>query len=174
MRDIADALGKSVGNITYHYKKKADLIQAIVERQYGELEELELSDKTDLNGLDKQLVSMLDIQGRFRFYFIAILDLRNEFPMIAEFQAKVRQRLIKHFDLLFGHFVEVGIFRPFRDRTQRKSIAGAVVYLMMSWIQQNGNSENGDEREQIDIVWALVYSNLTEKGIAQYRKQIAK
>nr|HML49665.1 helix-turn-helix domain-containing protein [Clostridia bacterium] len=30
MRDVASAAGISVGNLTYHYKKKEDLIEAVV------------------------------------------------------------------------------------------------------------------------------------------------
>lgn len=34
MRNIADALGISVGNLTYHYKRKEDLIEAVLMEQH--------------------------------------------------------------------------------------------------------------------------------------------
>ena len=46
MRDVADALGISVGNLTYHFKKKEDLIEAVIidqhrgYRKHGEIKTL--------------------------------------------------------------------------------------------------------------------------------------
>ena len=34
MRNIADALGISVGNLTYHFKRKEDLVEAVVLEQH--------------------------------------------------------------------------------------------------------------------------------------------
>ena len=67
MRDVADALGISVGNLTYHFKKKEDLIEAVIidqhrgYRKHGEI-------KT-LAALDGFLRYITEHHDKHQYYF---------------------------------------------------------------------------------------------------------
>jgi hypothetical protein len=44
------------------------------------------------------------------------------------------------------------------------------VLLMMSWIQQISQDETEQHDELLNIVWSILYFNLTEKGIDLYNQ----
>lgn len=174
MRDIADATDKSVGNITYHYKKKSDLICAIVELQYEDLQSLDLKTDVDVVGFNKELRQMLEFQKKYYFYFSNMIELRNTDHEILEFQTKVRKELILHFVKIFENFEKKGIFRISSNQGLHQHLAIGIVLLMMSWVQQISPEETELHEGLLDIVWSILYFNLTEKGIDLYNQVFLK
>ncbi|MDF2986173.1 MAG: transcriptional regulator, TetR family [Eubacterium sp.] len=172
MRDIADAANKSVGNITYHYKKKSDLICAIVELLYEDFQSLNLKTDVSLIDFNEQLKTMLNFQKRYFFYFSNMIELRKNYPEISEFQIKVRKKLIMHFSEIIENFEQKEIFRTAPGKKLREHLAKGIVLLMMSWIQQNSDEAMEQYGELINIVWSILYFNLTEKGIKLYNQVV--
>jgi AcrR family transcriptional regulator len=170
MRDIADATNKSVGNITYHYKKKSDLICAIVELQYEDLKSLYLKSDVSIMDFNEQLKTMLQFQKKYYFYFSNMIELRKNYHEILEFQSKVRKMLIIHFSRIIENFEKKEIFRASPNEKLRTYWANGIVLLMMSWIQQISQDATEQHDELLNIVWSILYFNLTEKGIDLYNQ----
>lgn len=170
MRDIADATNKSVGNITYHYKKKSDLIYAIVELQYEDFQSLDLKTDIDLLDFNEQLKTMLNFQKKYCFYFSNMIELRKKYSEMKEFQSKVRKILISHFCQVIESFERKEIFRVSPNEKLRIYQAKGIVLLMMSWMQQISSDTTEQIDELLEIVWSILYSNLTEKGIVLYNQ----
>ncbi|MEY8356397.1 TetR/AcrR family transcriptional regulator [Lachnospiraceae bacterium 54-53] len=170
MRDIADAANKSVGNVTYHYKKKSDLILAIVELQYEDFKSLKLKSDADIMDFNQQLKTMLQFQKKYYFYFSNIIQLRNSYYEILEFQLKVQKILTAYFIQIIENFEKEGIFREVSDKELYGFLAKGIVSLMMSWAQQNSQEDMEKNDELLKIVWSILYFNLTEKGIGLYNK----
>jgi len=172
MRDIADAANKSVGNITYHFKKKSDLICSIVEYQYKDLKGLDLKTQVDVSGFNEELKVMLGIQKKYYFYFSNMIELRSSYQEILVFQKKVKEELTSHFSGIFEYFETQDIFKTSPYKDYYKQLSKAVVLLMMSWIQQTLPEETDKPEGLLSMVWSILYLCLTEKGIRLY-KQIA-
>ena len=170
MRDIADATNKSVGNITYHYKKKSDLIRAVVELQYEDFKSLDLKSDVSIMDFNEQLKTMLLFQKKYYFYFSNMIELRKNYHEISEFQSKVRKMLIMHFSQIIENFEKKEIFRVSPNEKLRKYLANGIVLLMMSWIQQISSDATEQHDELLNIVWSILYFNLTEKGIDLYNQ----
>jgi AcrR family transcriptional regulator len=170
MRDIADATNKSVGNITYHYKKKSDLICAIVELQYEDLKSLDIKSDVSIMDFNEQLKTMLQFQKKYYFYFSNMIELRKNYHEILEFQSKVRKMLIIHFSRIIENFEKKEIFRVSPNEKLRKYWANGIVLLMMSWIQQISQDATEQHNELLNIVWSILYFNLTEKGMDLYNQ----
>ncbi|AKG34253.1 TetR/AcrR family transcriptional regulator [Paenibacillus durus] len=170
MRDIADATNKSVGNITYHYKKKSDLIFAIVELQYEDLQSLDLKTDVDIEGLNEQLKMMLDFQKKYYFYFSNMIELRKTYHEILEFQLKVREELTLHFLRIIENFEKKEIFRASPNKELQACLAKGIVLLMMSWVQQTSLGETEQHEGLLNIIWSILYFNLTEKGVGLYNQ----
>ena len=66
MRDISDSLGISVGNLTYHYAKKQDILQAIMTETLSGLLLPEIKDLYSLDLFMDNLIGSLETE---RFYF---------------------------------------------------------------------------------------------------------
>lgn len=172
MRDIADAANKSVGNITYHFKKKSDLICAIVEYQYKDLKKLDLKTEVDVSGFNEELKVMVGIQKKYYFYFSNMIELRSTYQEILVFQKKVKEELVSHFSGIFEYFETQDIFKTSPYKDYYKQLSKAIVLLMMSWIQQTLPDKTDKLEELLNMVWSILYLCLTENGIRMY-KQIA-
>lgn len=172
MRNIADATNKSVGNITYHYKKKIDLIRAIIDLQYVDLKSLGLNSDVDIKGLNEQLKKILDFQKKYYFYFTNMIELRKSNHEIMDFQLKVKKEFILHFTEVIANFENRGLFRVHENKNLYNNLAKGIVLLMMSWVQQIELENPEMHDELVNIVWSILYPNLSEKGIELYNKEL--
>lgn len=89
VQNIAEALGISPGNVTYHFSKKTDIIHAIIDRLQTEL--IELLDlgihlRTKVDPLEHyQLVESIGrMLWRYRFVFNNILYLNSQDSLFGE------------------------------------------------------------------------------------------
>jgi AcrR family transcriptional regulator len=172
MRDIADAADKSVGNITYHYRKKTDLICAIVNLQYEDLKSLKLNTDVDIRGFNEQLKMMISFQKKYYFYFSNMIELGKSYPEIMDFQHKVKNEFILYFIEVIKNFEERGIFRVFSNEDIYEHLAKGIVLIMMSWVQQIEPEDSNIHEELFSIVWSILYSNLSEKGLLLFQEEI--
>jgi hypothetical protein len=101
-----------------------------------------------------------------------MIELRKNYPEISEFQIKVRKKLIMHFSEIIENFEQKEIFRTAPGKKLREHLAKGIVLLMMSWIQQNSDEAMEQYGELINIVWSILYFNLTEKGIKLYNQVV--
>jgi len=86
LHQIAKALELSSGNLTYHYPKKAALMDAVYNAFVDELISLQASLGT--NHSIQDMLSELDVfikfQNRFRFFYVDLLDIGRNYPSIAK------------------------------------------------------------------------------------------
>jgi AcrR family transcriptional regulator len=171
MRDIADATNKSVGNITYHFNKKSDLIGAIVELEYEDFKSLHLKQDIDINELNTQLKEMLVFQKKYYFYFLNMLELRKEHAAIKNRQIEVRKELTLHFTKVIENFEKGKIFKESPSKENIKYLAKGIVLLMMSWVQQITPEDETEKHEELlAVIWSVLYPRLTVTGIFQYNE----
>ena len=86
MRNLADELGISLGNLTYHFKKKEDLMEAIHEQIDDErnflLESVQMI--PSIANIHQQMVPLLQLYERYRFLQQDILEINRGYPQLAE------------------------------------------------------------------------------------------
>jgi len=86
LHQIAKAINLSSGNLTYHYPKKEDLMDAVYATFVDEL----LSLQTALGvgrGLDEMILELnefIKVQNRFLFFYVDLLDIGRNYPSIAK------------------------------------------------------------------------------------------
>ena len=88
MRDIAGALGISVGNLTYHFKKKESLLEAIL-LSAGQSRQ-KLPPPRTLEELRQYFLHMLEAQQAYAFYFDSYHQLAQTSPTLA----RIHQELL--------------------------------------------------------------------------------
>lgn len=172
MRDIANALNKSVGNITYHYKKKSDIIIGITKLQYEEYSEYEHKTEIDLHSFNAHLHLMLNHQKRFLFYFKHFTELRNSYNEIFDMQMRVKSELFNYFTKVFECFVNVKLFKPSVNKDYYRYLSEGIVLIMMSWAQQSALQKDDIHKGLLDIVWSILYLNLTDYGLTLYKQML--
>ena len=167
MRDIAAALNISVGNLTYHYKRKEDLIEAILieDHQHYKKPDL-LCSLGDLNDLLRRNT----IQRASRpYYYRYYNQLAQTCPAVYEMQVSVLNDLSDLLTKSFQNFVSSGILK--KDFLQEydkiiKVIMTVMVYGLPDFYQA---SEAEQDFSILKCVWSIIIPCLTEQGYKEYQ-----
>lgn len=113
-RSIADRLNISPGNLTYHYKKKADIIEAIyfeLVDHMNEVFEISQEENTNFETLTKITEGLFDVLLQYRFFFIDIVQIIRNYPIIATSYRKIQETRKKQFKGMIAQLLEQGIIR---------------------------------------------------------------
>ena len=87
MQKLAENMGLSPGNLTYHFRKKEDLMIALYDLFR---EEMSLvipppdQNTPDSFKLDDQIKDFYKLQQRFLFFYLDLLEIERAYPVIAE------------------------------------------------------------------------------------------
>lgn len=86
LHQIAKALDLSSGNLTYHFPKKADLMDAVYATFVEELISLQSALGVG-RGISEMLIELnefIKFQNRFLFFYVDLLDIGRNYPSIAK------------------------------------------------------------------------------------------
>lgn len=117
---IAEACSISPGNLYYHFRNKAAIIQALFEQLYAAWD-IELSLPSDHSPQLSDLTSIVEtnyhIIWRYRFAYRELVALlRQDSALHASF-VSTRQRGFSGFQQLVEQFIAAGIMRPIEANT---------------------------------------------------------
>lgn len=167
MRDIAAVLDISVGNLTYHFKKKEDLIEAILLQDHQHYKKPEtLRSLSDLN--DLLLKSMSQRISR-PYYFRYHKQLAQTCPAVYEMQLSVMNDLSDVLTRSFRGFVSNGLLKK-EFMQEYDCMVGTIMTLMVyglpDFFQTPGT---GEDLSALRCVWSIIIPCLTEQGKKEYR-----
>lgn len=168
MKDIADALKISPGNLTYHFKKKEDLLLAIYQQLSGELSELasSINELPGIANIHAMLVPLMDLNLKYRFFYVDMLHLVREFPSIDKLNKANIKTQISAIKAVIDYSVESGNMLPEQRKGQYAVLAHTCWMLFHFWLQQQlitGNKGSYHDQARFAI-WNLAYPLFTEKG----------
>ena len=172
MRDIAAALRISVGNLTYHYKKKEDLIEAIL------LEDHQSYQKPELIGTLADfdlLLHKVAAQKKSRpYYYKYFVQLSQICPAIYEMQISVLRDLNDVLLKSFENFSAGGILRKEFSQEYGK-IADVIMTLIVHGLPNFCQERDGEnDMAWIECVWSVIIPYLTARGQEEYQSLYVK
>lgn len=167
MRDIAAALNISVGNLTYHYKKKEDLIEAILLQDYQHYKKPELlRSLSDLNGL---LIRSMEQRASRPYYFRDYDQLAQICPTVYQMQRSVLNDLNDVLTRSFQGLVSSGSLKKEFSR-EYDGIIGAIMTLMAHGLPDFFHPpETGRDISALNCIWCMIVPCLTEQGRGEYQ-----
>ena len=165
MRDISNELGIRVGNLTYHYKKKQDIIQAIHQEVYETLnEEHAVETLSDLMNLLRHMIRTLFNEK----YYFNDRTIGDELPEFIEEQGRrsidVKQNVIDGMKKLR----ENGLLN-----VDDESIEVVIQFILLShigWILDIKELTEEIEDAYINQHLILLKPYLTEAGLKEYEQ----
>ncbi|MBC8569405.1 TetR/AcrR family transcriptional regulator [Zongyangia hominis] len=164
MRCIADALEMSVGNLTYYYKKKEDLVEAVI------LEQHKLHEKflppVSLEEMDALFRRILRHQKRNIYYFRHYDLLAQQFPKIYQMQCAIVEELYAALEDSFVLLRERGLLEEDQFPRQGYHLVQALMMVIYGHVFQRH-----DRRE---CLWSLIYPLLTDQGRQIYNETIGQ
>lgn len=166
MRAIADALSISVGNLTYHFAKKSDIVSALMDDVFEQMTATSDMPVESLTQIDRLFSMMLDTLCQYAFFF---LDSELKTESFGRHHIHFRVRLIDGLNTLAknGFFMES--FTP--------EVCDTLVRLLLmshiSWLNQTlrqSDSSGMSKAEFLHGHWLVLYPYLSEKGRIAYRQ----
>ena len=170
LRDIAKEAGTTIGNMTYHYPKKGDLVLAVqsVSHDLFDFEEL---DKIDSPALLKNILSSFtDIMERRKtnyFMYKNIIELSQESPEFYENIERFRNSIYDYYCRCFLKLKADGLMRNDISDEQYRTLSYILTTIQHIWIQECTQyySTHIPHPDMDKASADLLYPYLTEEGI---------
>jgi AcrR family transcriptional regulator len=174
MRDLAKEIGMSLGNLTYHFKKKEELMEAIHERIINErnvmLESVQMI--PSIENIHRQMVPLLQLYERYRFLQQDILEVSRAYPHLAEIMRGQFKNQIRYIKAIIDYSVGSGNMSPEARMGQYQQLSETVWMIITFWLAQRElRDQKGNLYNQArSAIWNLTIPLLTEKGLANFNK----
>ncbi len=132
MRDIAGALGISVGNLTYHYPKKTDIVLALMtQTRHPEMQDQNVCSLADLDRFIRQLLrSVID----HFFYFQNVGHFMSE-PALKQSELTNSDIVRENFLHELGRLIELGYFTPDFTPALARTLGNFIMLSHYAWAQ---------------------------------------
>lgn len=176
MKQIADEIGMSAGNLRYHYKSKSDLLTAIYEQMHEEsaLYILPNNEYITLYHFEKIVSDFYHFQMRYSFYFKDLTFIAREYPKV---KLKHEGSILIRFNeskKLIQYYIETGRMLPERDGISYDKLFHSIWMVSTFWIAQaqilNTKDYPTNQCLPIEPLWNLILPHLTEKGLLEYQQ----
>lgn len=154
IKNIADSLGISTGNLTYYFKRKEDLAEAVVEMQHTAYQKSEPVES--IAELRTLILHIMEVQNKNSYYFKHYAQFSQISDKIRRIQNEVFSDLRNTLSASLERLYEKGLVCDDAIPGQRKRTVDTIMLLCISQLD--------NEINRLDCMWNALYPILTEKG----------
>ena len=170
---IASALKISSGNLTYHYKTKAILMQTIYERMHNEtLDYLDFEGYLTLDAFRKSMMKFQQFQQKYRFFLHDMVFITRNYPAVAKMYEASNQQRLQQGRKLFDYYIATGRVLPETDGINYDFFILNVWMVGAFWATQEtiltAPVAMTKPTNMVEMVWHMLLPYLTEKGREEY------
>jgi AcrR family transcriptional regulator len=162
VQDIADALGISKGNLTYHFKKKENIIETILSESTGGPPSVAPKNFAELDHF------LLDIQQAVQenaYYFWHLTQLGQLSPKIHEKQKNIYRTNVALLASAFGSFLKAGLIRKEEFPGEFRRVIDLILMSSIYWLPFCAlKQDQGKSAEYRKHAWSILYPMLTRRG----------
>jgi AcrR family transcriptional regulator len=176
VRSISEAMQISLGNFTYHFPSKKNLIVELYYKMIAEIEEIgmhiRLSKDSILFFLEyhKQLFK---IQNSYKFFYLNNFELLKTFGELKQAYLQHRERQRKNFRQLFQYYVNEGIFKNNISEVAFERLISIGEMIDSFWIVDAEINFKGSEKKKLvhylELCCSLIESYLTPTALQEYQ-----
>lgn len=138
LREIALAADTTIGNLTYHFPRKEDLLLDIQHELYTDFLRMSVDGKDGLGLVDVLAESLRQIHANRTgnaFFYTNIVDFSHESPVIAARIQDFRRRVYEFYLKLFAELRNAGMARADLGEDQYRSLVYTLVAMTYMWMQ---------------------------------------
>lgn len=169
LRDIAKEAGISPGNLTYHFKRRDDLVYALYLDLVEEIDaHLEGDDPINIEAMLVMSDGVYHAFERHRFIMVDFVSVMHNHPKIHEHYAQLRQRRQRQSMLMFAQLVEDGVMHPaafpgqWETLLMNMTLVGDFFLMAAQWVYAIDPAEQ--KRTYTQLLSQLIWPYLTPKG----------
>lgn len=173
--NIAAALAISSGNLTYHFKTKSSLIEAVYERMHADSQNfIKLEGYLTLDDFRKIMVRFRDFMVEYRFFFQDLFFILQNYPEVGKLYEESNLQRLKQGRSLFEYYIETDRMIPEIDGINYDFLIHNVWMVGAFWNLQRKIFTSGEivgrSMDLVDMTWYMILPYLTEKGKEEYRQ----
>lgn len=184
LQHIADEAFVSVGNMTYHYRTKELIVQAIWEQLVKKQRDLlaEFRIVPLFEDIERQIQSTFQLQQAYIFFYLDTLEVMRAFPQIRDLHRQHIQWQVQQIETMMRFNVSRGAFLVENTEGGRNhDFVGkgtlqqlAQQYWMTSDMWLNRQAILGNDLSNYaafrDALWALLRPCMTDMGNMEFRQ----
>ena len=177
LQQIADEVGMSVGNLSYHFHDKREILKKII----GIVEdELATSFKT-WKGLthfidfDNQLSKLYYFLNIYSFYFLDVVDLKRLYPDLYEGRQEQIEQFIKSLSLWLEVSVDRELFTAPKREGQYQDVSKMIWFITAFWMSKKKilDEEENFELGFKEMIWQQLEPFFAAKGKTEFEVMIS-
>lgn len=171
VKDIADALGISKGNLTYHFKKKEQIMEALLKSLENE-RQLPPVPQT-IAELDNVFYDKQEVVQNNAFYFWHHTQMAQLSSEIRERQQQIYLENRKLYEDAFDALIKAGTMQSVDatgrvlQGTVREQLTDALLMGSMYWLPYQQIKQAEKEHSVTDYCWSLMIPWLSQKGLQE-------
>mgnify|MGYP000340470527 CR=1 FL=1 len=175
LRTIANEMGISQGNLTYHYKKREEIIEALYYQLVQNIDDSfqpETVSKSMLKSLFDISFTIMTNFYDYRFIFLDFVQVMRENEKIQAHYIHLSRERVGQFSTRFEVLVKEGLLRAPILENEYQNLYTRLKIMSDFWISSELISTNSLAKESIavysEIINQSIFPYLTEKGKAEY------
>jgi AcrR family transcriptional regulator len=159
VQDIAGALGISKGNLTYYFKKKEHIVEAIITETQGGPPSTAPKNFADL---DYFLLNIQQVVQANAYYFWHLTRLAQLSPKIHEKQKNVYRTNVALLTSAFETFLEDGLLRKELFPGEYRRVIDLILLSSIYWLPFCALKQ--EQAEYRKHAWSILYPLMTRQG----------
>lgn len=168
LRDIAERVGISIGNLAYHYKNKDFIIEEIFQKMESErAEKLAKVEQTpSFTNANEQALEIIHLSIKYKFFYLDTISILRDYPILAQSFRKYVHAHIRYVKTILKHAENRKNIIPEPAENHYDSLAESI-WMMLQFYLQSENLKGSDTFNALNArnrMWSLIKPYLTEKG----------
>ncbi len=168
LRDIAEKVEISIGNLAYHYKNKHFLIKDAFKNMEEERKEIfkVAEEIPSFEVINNQVIPLLHLAQKYKFLYLDTVHVVRNYPEIAALHRAFIRKNIEYTKAMIAYSVQSGNMKEEMVVGYYNKLAHTVWMVMTFWLAQAEilDNKNADFELARQEMWNLVLPHLTEKG----------
>ena len=175
IKDIADSLGMSPGNLTYHFTRKTDLLAAI-QQQMIEDSAIDIMPRgyITLYHFEEIFRNYSEIQAKYYFYYNNLQYIFSTFPAITRSYKRITLQRFLEAKKLIQYYISTHRLKPEENGINYDHYIRTIWMVSVFWTAQQLVNKGIDKHPptSLDILWSSLIPLMTEKGYSEYQEII--
>ncbi len=173
LQQVAQKVGISRGNLTYYFKDKEVLLEALVHKMWEEYQQgqIQATQFPSWNIIKKTMRVLHTIQKDYSFIFFDKQIFIN--PIVQEIIQEIERDSIKTQMSMFSFSIQIGNMKKEPTPGIYHNICKAIWMSAFYWhVSATYHQERKGQWD--DIMWCLLYPHFTKKGIKAFTARFGK